>query len=396
MAVIENEGRRVRRPRIAVFDYDTVSTNPYGKGVLTLLDALADDYDFTVYSTRFENPRPDRILWRRVVAIQRPLVLLQVSFLVMSWLRFTLDRLRGRRYDVVQSLETASLVGSLLGVQFCHRAYLRDVWPHSHPVGIRRPVRWGFEWIAGRLEPLVFRRARHIVVPSIGLNDELRAMYPDLTAGFSIIPNAIDCDQMARPVAFDAPRVRSEHGFSHGRTLLVFAALGHFERKGLPIVLDALADLHDQSVDLVVVGGKPGLVASYRADVARRGLADRVRFVGEQPDVRPFLWSADAFVFPTAYEAFPYVVLEAAAAGLPLIVTPVYGVSEYVVDGVNGFLVQRDRTSVARAIAEFVALHEDARDAMGRAARRDVEQYDAASYARRWDAVYRSMLPPAP
>ena len=51
-------------------------------------------------------------------------------------------------------------------------------------------------------------------------------------------------------------------------------------------------------------------------------------FVGRETQVRPFLWLADAFVFPTAYEAFSLSILEA-AAGLPLIVTRVDGVGDF-------------------------------------------------------------------
>ena len=70
-----------------------------------------------------------------------------------------------------------------------------------------------------------------------------------------------------------------------------------------------LADGASDDAHLVVVGGYPDLVERYEAIAQRGGVADRVDFVGMQPDVRPFLWASDAFVFPSSYEAFAFVIL---------------------------------------------------------------------------------------
>src|SRR5580692_1486992 len=66
--------------RIALFDYLVTSDNAIGKCDLAILSALCDEHDFTVFSSRFENPRPDRIRWVRVPAPPRPMVLLYVIF----------------------------------------------------------------------------------------------------------------------------------------------------------------------------------------------------------------------------------------------------------------------------------------------------------------------------
>jgi UDP-glucose:(heptosyl)LPS alpha-1,3-glucosyltransferase len=57
--------------------------------------------------------------------------------------------------------------------------------------------------------------------------------------------------------------------------------------------------------------------------------------------------AADAFVFPPAYEAFPLVALEAAASGLPLLITHVNGVSDLLHDGVNGWFIERNAADIA-------------------------------------------------
>jgi UDP-glucose:(heptosyl)LPS alpha-1,3-glucosyltransferase len=96
-------------------------------------------------------------------------------------------------------------------------------------------------------------------------------------------------------------------------------------------------------------------------------VGDRVRFAGAIADVGPFYSAADAFVLPTAYEAFPLVSLEAAAAGLPLLIPWVSGVEELLVDGVNGWFIERDAEVIAGRLVELAA-DPDLRSAMAAAA----------------------------
>jgi glycosyltransferase involved in cell wall biosynthesis len=70
---------------------------------------------------------------------------------------------------------------------------------------------------------------------------------------------------------------------------VAFVALGHYERKGLPLLLDALRRCDDPRLKLVVVGGREDLVEAYRKRVDRMGLSQRVVFTEMQPDVRPYL-----------------------------------------------------------------------------------------------------------
>jgi UDP-glucose:(heptosyl)LPS alpha-1,3-glucosyltransferase len=72
----------------------------------------------------------------------------------------------------------------------------------------------------------------------------------------------------------------------------------------------------------------------------RFGVAGRVRFLGPQADVTPFLGAADAFLLPSWYDPFPNACLEALASGLPLIVSTTSGTAELVRPGENGFVCQ--------------------------------------------------------
>jgi glycosyltransferase involved in cell wall biosynthesis len=87
---------------------------------------------------------------------------------------------------------------------------------------------------------------------------------------------------------------------------------------------------------------------------------------------------------------FPLVCLQAAAAGLPLIVSPLNGVEEFLIDRQNGLLVGRSVEEIARAIRTLQALDPAERDAMARRAQNDVQQYSAVSFVASWNEFYRA------
>jgi glycosyltransferase involved in cell wall biosynthesis len=121
-------------------------------------------------------------------------------------------------------------------------------------------------------------------------------------------------------------------------------------------------------------------------------LADRVIFSGMQRDVRPFLWAADVFPFPSAYEVFSLAMLQAAAAALPLLVTQISGTNEFFEHGVHGLAVTREPTDIAAGLAKMVDMGDDERRALGRAAQQAVQQFDVPTYVERWRRLYGEIL----
>jgi glycosyltransferase involved in cell wall biosynthesis len=315
-----------------------------------------------------------------------------VTFHLAAAVAITFDRLvRRRRYDLVQTLETASFGADVVGVQFCHGAYLRTRWRDGLPRGLRGALRWTYEWCAARLEPFVFRRARVLVVPSQGLADELAGEFAFLRGKIEVVRNAVEADRAIRPEDFDRAAFRRRHGLRLDSLVLVFVALGHFERKGLDLVLDALTAIEDLEVQVLVVGGTRDLVALWQQRVRKEGREGKFSFVGPHDDIRPFLWASDAFVFPSAYETFSYASFEAAAAGLPVIVSKLHGVDEFLVDGETGLLVERTPASVAAAIRRVAEMDPDERKVMGERAHRAVTSFNTSSYVAGWAAVYERL-----
>jgi glycosyltransferase involved in cell wall biosynthesis len=375
--------------KIAVFDYRIIPTNPIGGCHLHLLRGLCHEYEFTVFAVEFENPCPERIRWVRIPVFRRPQALVFVLYHLLAPLFYWAYRLRCRiRFSKVQIVGSDVTLGDVTYVQFCNRTYLKRYWKLSRAHGARGWLRWLNHWLRSVFEPLVFRRVAAIVVPSQGLARELVAEYPFAHDNIRVIPNPVDVERMRAPEGFDREAWRQKLALRSEDIVLVFVALGHFERKGLPLLLEAFNKLDVPGLKLLVVGGERDLVAVYQARVEQIGLSLRVQFTGMQRDVRPYLWASDAFVFPSFYEAFPLVSLEAAAAGLPLIATPVNGVEEFLCDGKNGILVAPTPEAVASGLKRFLMLSPEARRAMGRQAQEDAQHYGVERFVAAWRSLY--------
>ena len=374
---------------VAIFDYKVVPSNPVGSCHRTMLASLCELHEFTVFAVEFDNPCPGRIRHVRVPVPTRPLALLFVLYHLVAPFVYWVYCLRARvRFEVVQIVESNVAFGDVSYTHFCHRAYLRRGWVLARGKGLRAWLRWLDHWFHALTEPWVYRRVRRIVVPSQGLKRELEETYSFVRGKVTVIPNAVDLERLRAPEDFDRDSFRRGWGVGPHEVVLVFVALGHFERKGLPIVLEVLKDVGDSWVKLWVVGGERDLVREWRDRSEQMGLSRIVSFFGMQRDVRPFLWSADAFVLPSAYETFSLVSLEAAAAGLPVIVTRVHGVEEYMQDGETGFVVERSVEELKRALLRLLSLAPAARRALGERAREAVARFGLEGFEKAWCRFY--------
>jgi glycosyltransferase involved in cell wall biosynthesis len=375
--------------QIAVFDYKIIPTNPIGGCHLRMMQGLCHEHEFTVFAVEFENPCPERIHWVRIPALTRPMALLFVLYHLLApfyyWAYCLGRRVRFRR---VQMVGCDLLFGDVAYVQFCNRIYLKHYWRRSRAQGMRGWLHWLNHSLRSLFEPLVFRRVGSIVVPSHGLARELATEYPYTRDKIHVIANPVDIRRMRPSEGFNRDVYRQRLTLCSEDVVFVFVALGHFERKGLPLLLEALTKIDDHRLKLLIVGGERDLVKAYRTRVEAMGLGSQIRFTGMQQDIRPYLWVADAFAFPSFYEAFPLVSLEAAAAGLPLIATPVNGVEEFLRDGENGILVESTPEGIAHGLKRFLALSPEARRDLRKRAQQDVEQYAPEKFVAAWRAFY--------
>jgi len=193
------------------------------------------------------------------------------------------------------------------------------------------------------------------------------------------------------PAAFPAPEAPSGPGVR----LVCIGRLA--EQKGQAILMPALAALGDEvaGLDLTLIGDGP-LRGAIEAAIAAHGLQDRARIAGWLPEegVRAALAGCDALILPSFAEGLPMVIMEAMAAGRPVIATWVAGIPELVQDGVTGWLVPAgDAAALADAVRALAATPPEARAAMGAAGRtRVMERHDMYREAERLAGHFRTAV----
>ena len=191
---------------------------------------------------------------------------------------------------------------------------------------------------------------------------------------YEIIPNGVDLDRFANAEPFEELR--------DGTLNILF--VGRFEeRKGLIHLLKAYHRLRKRKVDarLLVVGAGPK-EREYRRYVGLRGIRD-VEFLGRVSDddkVRYFA-SADIFCAPnTGQESFGIVLLEAMAAGVPIVASDIHGFKNVMQRNVQGLLVEPRNPRALAAALYALARDPDLRHDMGEAGRERAPEYS-------WDRV---------
>ncbi len=223
------------------------------------------------------------------------------------------------------------------------------------------------------------------IISACAHEHDLLARYYDADPARMVsIPCGIDTD-LFRPR--DRDESRRALGIEQDRPVLLW--VGRLEKlKGVDILIDAVAQLEDPEVLLLVVGGEHGheLRGELEEQARAAGLGGSVRFTGAVPheDLPDWYSAADVCVVPSYYESFGLVAVEAMACGTPVVASRVGGLVSTVTDGVNGFLIPWRCPEPFAEKLEVLIRNPELRANFARSARDSVQRF-------RWDEVGRGM-----
>lgn len=210
-----------------------------------------------------------------------------------------------------------------------------------------------------------------VISPSPGMAEVLRKL--KVEAPITTVPNGVD---IQRFLSASNPAGRSQLGLGDDDLLLVYTGRLAPE-KNLPFLLKAFGGVAQavENVHLLLIGDGPEREKLVDI-VTHTGLSSRIHFVGRVPydELPAYLVMCDAFVTASVSEVHPLSVIEAMAAGLPVMGIRSVGVGDTVEDNLTGFLASED---LAAFTAKLTRLCLDAhlRRKMGKAARKASECY---------------------
>lgn len=189
-----------------------------------------------------------------------------------------------------------------------------------------------------------------------------------------------------------ASPVRPDH--DGPSTILFLGAVGH--RKGIDVLIDALAELRRRGAAFRAVIGGSGEVEQAQARAAELGISDAMTFLGwiDETEVGRQLERADIFVLPSRAENQPVSILEAMARAIPVVSTTIGAIPEQVVEGATGLLVPPGEALLLADALQRLLEAPLLRRAMGEAGLRRFEaEYSVATSAERLAGLYRGLKP---
>lgn len=288
-------------------------------------------------------------------------------------------------YEILHAHTPRSLMIAALAAR---RTNLPLVY-HVHSPASRDSTRRIINWLNDRLERWCAKHADRVITVSPTLTDHMRSI------GYS--PDQLQC------VFNGVPALEADASGARRRTQpvgpFVLGMVALFRpRKGAEVLLDALAEVRSRGHDVRLQAVGPFENSSYEVELCDRvhnlHIKDAVHWTGFQHDVGEEMARFDALVLPSLFgEGMPMVILEAMAAGLPVVATRCEGVCEAVLHGQTGLVVEPGSvTQLADALEKLVSGALDYETMSDEARTRHAERFSAASMARQIAEVYDGVL----
>jgi len=298
---------------------------------------------------------------------------------------------KGRRnFDIIQTHDKTVYQDIYRAGDGCHIEWLRQRWQRTGLWGKLSIVFNPYHWLILVLERSIFRqhRYRRIIAISEMVKNNIVEHYGVTPSDIEVVYNGVDLEKF-HPSNKNKYRteIRQKHGLKNSDFVVLFMGSG-FKRKGVGYLIKAVESI-SEPVSVLIVGKD----AKHLMSTLARGIRQNIIFCGAQRENYKYYAAADIFVFPTVYEPFGNVHLEALASGLPVITTRNSGAAEIIKDGIHGFVLQKaeDFQNMADQINFF--LHNSNKlEAMGKNARQLAEEFTFESHINKILALYQRVI----
>jgi len=377
------------------------------RALAELLERLARDYNCAIhlYAERVEDlpladnklpasSEPGGIVWHKVPSIPGPHLVKFVAWMFANgFLRWWHRVFRSRSFDLTLSPGINCLNADVIIVHAVFRR-LQELAQakgsaETRPSGLLRGLhRRAYYGLLTALERRLYSDRRTALAAVSNRTADLLDQYFH-RSDIHIIPNGVDMREFSAP-ARAARRDAARWRLGLRETDFVLLLIGNDWRvKGLPAVLQAMAQLPALPLHLLVVGNDA--IEPFRENAKRLAVLDRCHWESPRPDVITFYAAADTYVSPSLEDSFGLPVAEAMACGLPVITSTYAGVSGLIHNTVDGFVLpEPEDTQTLARIVERLYRDAEFRRTIGEAASRTAQHWTwDRSAAEAWQLLQR-------
>ncbi|MBI4753413.1 glycosyltransferase family 4 protein [Candidatus Desantisbacteria bacterium] len=347
-----------------------------------LVKELSAEHEVHIFAHQWEDISNPRVIFHYVPVFDIP-ILPPVSFPIMTTLMIKQEGCdvvynNGAGYTFIQDvITTASL----------HTAWMEEAKKNGLRKYFLNPLHYYF-FI---LEKYIYKKGRYkkIIAISNFIKAHLMTYFHIPEEDIIVIYHGVNLEEFnPENKNLIRKKIRDNYQIKENETLLLFVGK-EYKRKGLRYIIDALDILQRDDIKLLVVGKD----TSRYSKALATSFDKRVIFAGHSQDVASYYAAADIFVFPTTFDAFGMVVLEAMAAGLPVIVSNKAGSSELIENRVDGIVLNdcKNAREISQGIA-YLMKDREAMKEMGEKARKKAERYSWEKISMETLAVFEEVF----
>jgi UDP-glucose:(heptosyl)LPS alpha-1,3-glucosyltransferase len=347
-----------------------------------LCERLADMFDMHVFAGKWD-AGPSRMTFHKVPMIHFPRWLQPVSFAM-----FADRKISSMPFDLIHSHERIFRMDLLTFHGIPHETWIRDM---------RQKSLSGFDRATCYTEKKgIENPALKMILPVSSLvKSELAKHYVFPDNHISIVHPGVSIERFSRLDARSCrERIRARHGFSASDVVICFVGM-NFEIKRLDLVIQGMAGMQhggfSSALPKLLVVGK-GNSGPYRKMAESLGIDDRIVFAGVTDEIETYYLASDIFVMPSRMDTFGLVVLEAMAAGLPVVISSTVGAADIVVHGENGFILPEKPTARDMAASLIRLMNPQVRQSMSESTRRTAADHDWSRVTDRMAEIYRKLI----
>lgn len=293
------------------------------------IEALKDDVELTIFTRKWQQQEGVNIVecnpakWSRVSREK-------------GFAKEVRTQIGKRQFDLIQSHERIPCCDIYRAGDGVHKEWLRQrdrvISPAARAITKITP----FHKYALKAEERLYNseRLRAVICNSEMVANEIKNYFPKAADKTHVIYSGVNFSIFNPELKAHSKQIRSELGISENQTVFLYVGSG-FERKGLAAAIKAIAKTENA---VLIAIGKDKHSRKYEQLASDMQSAKKVLFLGVKEDVTTYYGCANAFVFPTLYDPFPNVIIEALASGLPVITSTKCGAAEIIEPGKDGFV----------------------------------------------------------
>lgn len=309
---------------------------------------ISKGHEIYIYSIKWEKPVEQSfpVFFKKIPALSFNSFLRDLTFAVSGYFILKRDR---KNLDIIQSHDKFLIQDIYRAGDGCHIQWLKERWKRVSFLKKLAILINPYHWLILTLERIIFKGKRYkkIIAISELVKNNIVENYRVNPDDILVIYNCIDYEKFANQnKQIERKYIRQSFGIEENEFVILFVGSG-FERKGVKYLIEAAEKVEFPVTILIVGKGNP---EKYKKYIKKQ----KVIFCGTQKKIEKFYAASDLFVFPTMYEPFGLVILEAMASGLPVITTKLCGASEIIVNDKTGFVVEVPENT--EEIAKYISI----------------------------------------